>query len=225
MQQMRGQHRPMGCRVDRGVAFARPADIAPFAVAFPSVPGGLVETPLSLLERLQKRSSDNDWREFCKLYQPLVVRWARRASASYHEALDMVQEVFIDVHRNVAHFDRRGPGAFRGWLRCVLHSKLSKLRSKRFPELVDFDELYELLAICHSGDADRARYQELLADACAKVKPEFSELSWQAFERTFLEQENTVDVAISLGMTRNAVYVARCRIINRLKECIADNLI
>lgn len=184
-----------------------------------------METPISLLNRVRLRSSDSDWHEFCTIYYPLVLSWCRKSCGRYHEALDLVQEIFIDVHRNIGNFERRASGSLRGWLRRILYSRLSNMRAKRFPELVDFDELHELLAISHSGACDRIRYPEMFLAACAKVRPEFTETSWVAFERTFLANEDIHLVSQNLGISRNAVYVARSRIVRRLKDCLVENLI
>jgi RNA polymerase sigma-70 factor (ECF subfamily) len=46
----------------------------------------------------------------------------------------------------------------------------------------------------------------------------FEERSWQAFWRVVVEGQRLADVAAELGLTRNAVYIAKSRILRRLRE-------
>jgi RNA polymerase sigma-70 factor (ECF subfamily) len=56
--------------------------------------------------------------------------------------------------------------------------------------------------------------------AAGEVQGEFQPSTWQAFWQTSLEGRNTKEVADSLGMTVGAVYIARSRVLARLKEKI-----
>jgi RNA polymerase sigma-70 factor (ECF subfamily) len=60
--------------------------------------------------------------------------------------------------------------------------------------------------------------QRLFAWACAQVRREVSDTSWQAFWRTAVEGRAGKEVAADLGLTIAAVYHARSRILARLKE-------
>ncbi len=191
---------------------------------FPGYMKESMETPLGLLDRLRDTGSDRDWTVFASIYYPLVLQWCRRGGCPEGETMDMVQEVFLDVHQNIVDFKRRRRGSFRTWLRRILVSKLSRLRNRRFPDLIEFEELQECIAISHSGACDRIRYEELLANACEKIRPEFTEASWQAFWQTQFGGSDPVEVGAALGLTSNAVYVARCRITKRMKECLIDLL-
>jgi RNA polymerase sigma-70 factor (ECF subfamily) len=183
-----------------------------------------METPLGLLDRLRNTGSEADWNIFASIYYPLVLQWCKRSGCPEGETMDMVQEVFLDVHQNIVDFKRRRRGSFRTWLRRILLSKLSRLRKRRFPELIEFEELQECIAIYNSGACDKIRYEEILAKACEKVRPEFSEDSWNAFWQTQFVGTDMVEVGGALGLTPNSVYIARCRITRRMKECLIDLL-
>src|SRR5947209_14012937 len=79
-----------------------------------------METSVSLLERLAGRPTEDDWRRLLDLYQPLLRAWMTRAGVPPADADDLVQEVLLVVFREVGRFERRGPGAFRAWLRTIL---------------------------------------------------------------------------------------------------------
>jgi RNA polymerase sigma-70 factor (ECF subfamily) len=51
-----------------------------------------------------------------------------------------------------------------------------------------------------------------------KIKGEFQEKSWQAFWRTAVEGIGAADVSQELGMSTGAIYVAKSRVLARLKE-------
>jgi RNA polymerase sigma-70 factor (ECF subfamily) len=184
-----------------------------------------METPVSLLKRIRVPGNHADWERFATLYYPLVLSWAWRACGSYHNALDLTQTVFLNVHRSIHTFERQKSGAMRAWLRQILRNELTDLRAKRFPDLVDFNEVCELQSIRRSGSPESIAYDELFHQACDLARPEFSTHAWAIFERTFIQGEDMEAVATDLGVTKNALYVVRTRVIRRLKEILAENIL
>lgn len=63
--------------------------------------------------------------------------------------------------------------------------------------------------------------QPLVRRAVETVKSEFSPETWQAFERTALENRNSTEVAAELQTTPNAVRKAKARVLSRLREELA----
>lgn len=184
-----------------------------------------METPVTLLNRLRDQGSQPDWEHFAKLYYPLVLSWSWRASGSYENALDLTQTVFLNVHRSLHTFTRRGKGALRAWLGQILRNELSDLRAKKFPDLVDFNEVIEVQSLRRSASPDAQNYESLFRSACDTARPEFSEKAWDMFDRTFIQGQEIDTVARELGCTHNALYVTRTRIIRRLREILAENLL
>jgi len=186
-----------------------------------------MQTPVSLLNRIQSGGSDADWTRFCQLYYPLVLHWARRSSSALEqdEAMDVVQEVFLDVHRNICHFQRQGAGALRGWFRTILRSKLTDLRRKRFPDVIDFAESQEALTACvYDSDGLGKQYQEIFDKACDITQVDFAENTWEAFYRTQIQGEEPEQVGKTMGLICNAVYVARFRVMRRFEEVLGNLL-
>src|SRR5579871_2970130 len=92
-----------------------------------------METSVSLLERLAGAPTDDDWRRLLDLYQPLLRAWMARAGVPTADADDLIQEVLLVVFREVGGFERRGPGAFRSWLRTILtHRVRNHLRGRQY---------------------------------------------------------------------------------------------
>ena len=91
-----------------------------------------METSVSLLERLAGSPNDDDWRRLLDLYQPLLRVWMTRAGVAKSDRDDLSQDVLLVVFREVHRFERRGVGAFRGWLRTILANRLRDyLRTRR----------------------------------------------------------------------------------------------
>jgi RNA polymerase sigma-70 factor (ECF subfamily) len=66
-------------------------------------------------------------------------------------------------------------------------------------------------------------FQRRLFDwAAQRVRNEFEAPTWQAFWQTAVEALPAKAVAERLGMTLGAVYVAKSRVISRLRLCIQE---
>lgn len=184
-----------------------------------------METSLSMLTRLQLGGEGADWVAFCDRYHPLLINWCRRQISNIDDTEDIVQNVFMDIFRNIKHFKHHGkPGSLRGYLKRILRTKVINLRKERFPELVDFDEMRELILPNYSDNTAEA-CESLFRQACEIVKQEFEETTWTAFMRTHVGHEKAEKVSIDMGLSRASIYISRCRIIFRLKECLADLII
>ena len=78
------------------------------------------------------------------------------------------------------------------------------------------------------GQADRlwneAYDSHVTGRVLALLKPEYEPATWQAFWRTVVDGEKPAAVAKSLGISRNAVYLAKSRVLRRLRQ-EADGLL
>jgi hypothetical protein len=60
----------------------------------------------------------------------------------------------------------------------------------------------------------------VFAWACEHVRKDVTDSTWQAFWRTAMDRDSTRSVADDLGLTVAAVYLARHRVLARLKELV-----
>src|SRR5687768_3666462 len=82
-------------------------------------------TSLSLLDRLRAEPDSEAWNRFADLYCPLLRQWALRMGVPENDVNDLVQEVLLVVLRELPRFEHsRQTGAFRSWLRKILHHRL-----------------------------------------------------------------------------------------------------
>jgi RNA polymerase sigma-70 factor, ECF subfamily len=193
---------------------------------FPVDPGrppanSVGSTSSSLLERARAPGA---WERLTSLYCPLVYGWARRAGLGTDDAADMVQEVFLAVVKYLPGFrhDRR-EDTFRGWLWTITQNKIHDLRRRqsRGPDAVGGSDAHQRLMNLpelQASASNLARPGPLLAHALEVIRSEFEAPSWQAFWEVVVEGRRPGDVALGLGISVNAVYIARSRILRRLRD-------
>jgi RNA polymerase sigma-70 factor (ECF subfamily) len=188
-------------------------------------------TASSLLEQVRVGAS-TAWQRFVHVYSPLVYGWARRAGLQAADAGDVMQEVFRAVLTGIGSFRRDHPGdRFRGWLWGITHNKLRDFWRRRSRQPVgaggsDAQELLVKLAAEEKGSSDghqpSAATLGLFRRAVQLLRSEFEERSWRAFWCVVVEGQRPAEVAAELGMTVNAVYVAKSRILHRLRREMGD---
>jgi RNA polymerase sigma-70 factor (ECF subfamily) len=179
-------------------------------------------TPLSLLDRLRRGDADA-WRALVTIYEPLLRRWLRSAALQPADRDDLTQQVLAVLVRKLPDFRHNGrTGAFRAWLRTVTLHELAEFRRRRaaLPALRGLDELDALLAppdeLARAWDAEYDRC--VLAGLLDLVEPEFTASAWRIFRRVSLEGEPIRVVAAEMGLTVNAVTLARSRVLRRLRQ-------
>ena len=185
------------------------------------------ETSVSLLQRLRQDEAATDWRNFTQMYEPLIRNWLRRKDVLGHDADDLAQNIMAVVVRKVGQFEHNGrTGAFRTWLRTITvncvreHWRASRDR----PVGVGGSDVQEMLAQLEDPESrltkiwneehDRYVMRQLLE----KIREEFTASTWQAFQRFALDGVSAADVALELGISSNAVFVAKSRILARLRQ-------
>ena len=181
----------------------------------------------SLLVRIRDAADREAWRQFVDLYAPLVYRFARRRGLQDADAADLAQDVLHAVARSSERleYDPR-KGSFRGWLFTVARNKLHTFlrrreRQRRRTADVPVDRLAEEPAAPESEEEAlwEQEYQQRLFDwAAEQVRGHFQNRTWQAFWRTAVEGRSPREVAEALGLSVGAVYIAKSRVLARLKE-------
>jgi RNA polymerase sigma-70 factor (ECF subfamily) len=118
-------------------------------------------------------------------------------------------------------------GTFRSWLFTVTRNKLYNFLDKaRHHEQAAGDSgTRRLLEEQPGSDGHEAQWEQeyrrqLSARAMDMVRGEFQESTWRAFWLTAVENRPAKEVGTELGMSPGAVYVARSRIVARLREQI-----
>jgi RNA polymerase sigma-70 factor (ECF subfamily) len=187
----------------------------------------MFQTSASLLERLAHPSDEQAWQRLVDLYTPLLRGWLSRQDLQPADADDLVQEVVAVVVRELPHFEHNHrPGAFRSWLRAILTNRLRAFwKARQHQPLAigssEFQATVEQLADDGSGlsrlwDDEHNRHvvRQLLEQIRGQVAPN----TWSAFCKVALEGKTEESVAAELGLSVNAVFIAKSRVLNRLRQ-------
>ena len=183
-------------------------------------------TRASLLVQIRDSSNHAAWQEFVNLYGPVVYGFARKRGLQDADAADLMQDVLRSIATAIGRLDYdRSQGTFRGWLFTITRNKVFNFLSARRirPQGSGDTTTNRLLAAepaaSDGSDAWELEYQRRLAAlAMERVKSEFQENTWRAFWLTAVEGVAASDVATQIGMSPGAIYVAKSRILARLKE-------
>jgi RNA polymerase sigma factor (sigma-70 family) len=188
-------------------------------------------TRYSLLLRIRDPQNHTAWVEFVAIYEPVVYQLARRKGLQDADARDLCQEVF----RAVAGAVRRWTpdpcrGSFRGWLfRIARNLLLNRLRHQRRAGCTVGDSDVQRLLQTQPNGADElsvaieTEYRRRLFQLAARsIEAEFSHSTWQAFWQTGVESREVAVVAAELGISAGAVYIARSRVLARLRRRVQE---
>ena len=192
-------------------------------------------TSLTLLERV-RTEDERAWEQLVLIYGPLVYDWCRHQGLQAADSADMLQEVFRAVWRKIGDFRRdRAGDSFRGWLWTIARNKIRdhcRARDaqpkaiggtnalRRWQDIAGTEEqLFKEATRNSSGSFDSPIRRGL-----ELVKSEFRMTTWQAFWQVAVEGRLTADVASDLGISKNAVRLAKSRVVRRLREKFGDVL-
>lgn len=184
-------------------------------------------TSLTLLERLRGQPSAADWQRFHNVYRPLICGWLARIPGLRDEVDDLTQEILVAVIRSVAAFERQRAGSFRAWLRQITVNRVrSYWRERAKRPLVgfqgsateDFLERLEDPASDLAAEWDREHDRHVFDRLLAIVQADFQPETWRAFQRFVLDGVPAAEVASELGISDNAVILAKARILKRLRD-------
>jgi RNA polymerase sigma-70 factor, ECF subfamily len=183
-------------------------------------------TSFSLLQQLRDPNDVAAWDRFVELYLPLLHYWAARLTIRGTEPADFVQEVFIKLREELPKF-KYDPanGSFRSWLRTVCHNHWRDHLRRRATHVVQADEVW--FAELTKGDDgldefwNRDYYALLLRRAFHVLDTAFEEKTQRAFIEVVMNGRPVEEVAKELGMTRNAVYTGKFRVLTKLREELA----
>ena len=178
-------------------------------------------TSLSLLERVRHNDASG-WIRLTELYGPLVYRWCRSLGLDETDAADVGQEVFQTVFRSLNQFERGRQGAFRSWLKTITRTRSIDWRRGQPPEIPADGNDFAAPPDREDSEETTAEVEFLYKRAMQLIQVDFAEATWKAFVAVVVEERDVRDVARELGLTPNAIYIARSRILARLRSEFAD---
>jgi RNA polymerase sigma-70 factor (ECF subfamily) len=203
-------------------------------------PAGGFESVGSTSSGLLQAAREHDeaaWQRLVDRYGPLVYYWCRRDGLQPEDAADILQEVLRSVTLHLDRFHKDEPGdTFRGWLWTITRNKVrdfARRRRRQFDaaggtdaqdRLRNLAEPPEIADSVGTGPAASSAVSPPgpVGRALEAIRGEFGEQSWQAFWRTAVDGLTSSDVAQELGITPNAVRLAKARVLRRLRKELGE---
>ncbi len=189
---------------------------------------GSPATQPSLLLRLRDGRDEQAWRQFVEIYAPLIDHFGRRRGLQAADSADLAQDVLQAVAGAMDRFDYNPQqGSFRGWLFTITRNELRDFmtRRSRRPMASGDTGVKELLDQHPDAEPDQTEWERdyqwrLFSWAAERVRTDFQDSTWQAFWRVAVDNRSAKAVAEELKMTVGAVYIAKSRVLARLKQVV-----
>jgi RNA polymerase sigma-70 factor (ECF subfamily) len=184
------------------------------------------ETRQSLLLRAQG-GEENAWKDLTDLYRPLIIGWLNRQGVPARDLDDLSQDILLSVVKHLPTFQHSGNrGAFRSWLRTIVCSRT-----------IDYWRAADLHSQASGGSGATAALQQIedpnsdlnrqwdeehdryvLNCLLDLVEEEFEPTTLRAFRRLALDGASGAEAAQELGLSVAAVYVAKSRVLQRIRQ-------
>jgi RNA polymerase sigma-70 factor (ECF subfamily) len=186
------------------------------------------KTRESLIARVRDPRDSVAWEQFAAIYLPMVRAYCVRRGLQEADAGDITQDVMAAVARAVRNFEydpRRG--GFRNWLFTVTRNQLGAFfeqHARRKDQGSGRTSIQQMLRQqpddAETQEWDREYRQHLFEWAARQARADFEGATWKAFVLIAVESRPAAEAAEATGLTLNAVYVAKSRVLARLRELV-----
>jgi RNA polymerase sigma-70 factor (ECF subfamily) len=184
-------------------------------------------TSSTLLQGLRDFNDHSALNRFAGRFEGPIRSFANRLGVPPSDIEDVVQEVliaFAQAYRD-GKYDR-SKGRLSSWLFGIAYRQIASFRRKRLASQQRHDARGAHTTFWAGlPDENSARqtwcaaWETHVVEACLQqVRSEVAVNTYRAFEMTVREMRTPDEAAAALGMSRNAVYVAKHRVLNRLQE-------
>lgn len=164
-----------------------------------------------------------DWNRFAGHCQSVIATWCRSRNLSEPDRDDVVQDSLLIVLMKLHQFRRVGRGSLRAWLRAIAwrcrcesvsrSDSMQQLQESHQQFALATDQIREL-----EDEFERLRMLELLDQCLVTVRQRVQATTWQAFQQLALQNMPGAQVAQQLGLSLEAVYAARWRVVCQLRR-------
>jgi len=144
--------------------------------------------------------SQRAWLELVRRHEGRVYNLAWRMTGNAHDALDLMQEAFLAVYRNLPNY--RAEGAFPAWLlRIVANRAVDFLRRRRANPLHQAQDVEALEA--EAAEEAALTEQDQLRATLKRLLGALSAEQRIVVELKFFQQLNFREIAAQLGIPEN----------------------
>ena len=178
-------------------------------------------TQPSLLVRLRDHSDAAAWSRFVEVYTPLIYDFSRARGLPAADASDVAQEVLLRVAKAIRSFEYdRQRGLFRDWLARIVLNEVRRNIGKTKANAPTLD-VHELDLTGMQSQWNESFQQHAFQTALDRTKSHFTKHTWTLFDLSWIHKKSVGEVAEQAGVSMQQVYVARSRVLNRLRFEVA----
>lgn len=178
-----------------------------------------------MLERLRGQPDQEAWNRFVDLYSPLLFAWATRAGMSEHDAVDLVQDVFMVLMVELPRFEydvtRKN---FRGWLKTITVNKCRERQRRQRPAAIGGSE-HGFSGVVDDATVEafwEGEYrQHLIARALRLMQSDFEPQTWRAAWLALTTDRTAANIGQELGLAEASVWIAKSRVLRKLRQEMA----
>lgn len=180
-------------------------------------------TRSSVLKAVADTSNEKAWKRLFDLYAGFVFSIARSKGLTVTDSDDIVQNVFVDLARNLPQFNYdRTKGRFRSYLIGLVNWRVTdKLRAGKRD--VDLKSQYgeDMKGAVAEDDGiflENEWRAAAMEEALRRIKDEVNPDHFAAFVASTIEGQDTETVMNLYSITRDNLYQIRKRLTLKLKE-------
>ncbi len=188
------------------------------------------ETNESLILRVKDPADAASWSVFLSIYRPVVIRMACGLGLQHADAEDLAQQVFMSVAKAIEGWapDAHQP-PFRVWLSRITRNAIVNALTRRKPDAPGGStSVQEMLRELPERNDETTQQlieesrREAIRWATEAIQHEFTVVTWAMFWLTSIEGRSVAEVARQQNKTPGAVYMARYKVMQRLKEKVLE---
>ena len=179
-------------------------------------------TTSTILDRLQDYENASAWNRFVARFRTPIVEFAGKMGLTSADAEDAAQETlmaFAKAYRE-GHYDRN-KGRLNKWLFGIAYLHIRRIYGERARREAQVESRF-LPSLPDEREATiswaKTWRQSVLEQCLARVRQEVEPTTYQAFEMTVLVKRPAAEVSGALSISRNAVYIAKHRVLTRLRK-------
>jgi RNA polymerase sigma-70 factor (ECF subfamily) len=187
-------------------------------------------TTTQILEDLKDSNEALVWNTFRDHFYPVIVNFARSLGLSSTYAEDAAQEAmltFLKAFRDGRY--NREKGRLGSWVFGVARRVILNFR-KRLPReysVADnstgtsfWDMIEDEGAVKHTWETE---WRRMALEKCLQqARREFDSKVFRAFELYAISEKSVAEVGQTLGMSQNAIYIAKSRVLSRLRQLLME---
>ena len=183
-------------------------------------------TKKTIIEKI-RQGDEVAWSDFEYTYRSLIYLRGQDRSLTQEELPDLVQEVFLSLvkYESIIKYDNT-KGRFRDYLKNIIDRSAFKMIRKRQSDHNKIQVVKnDMLDLHHAHDDMEKKWENqwrviTIEEALKKIRSEVNEATYEAFIMLMVDDVDAGLVADSLGISKESVYVAKHRVLKRLKHAV-----